>query len=165
MNSEVKYGQEIGKILIKICKKLLNNENLIMLLNNEDYDPLDKVKHPEKINGLDFFNKLIKPVPLLDAQDQTVKSKVVVVFDEGVVAGNYDNENLSLLVVIYCPFRQWPIAGDNLRPYAIMSEVRKSLQDKRINGLGEITYQGFIFNNVTDENASFTMRFSVNAFS
>jgi hypothetical protein len=42
MESIVKYGQEIGPNLIKIAKKLLQNENLLMLLENTDLDPLNK---------------------------------------------------------------------------------------------------------------------------
>ena len=42
MESTVKYGQEIGPNLIKIAKKLLQNENLLMLLENTDLDPLNK---------------------------------------------------------------------------------------------------------------------------
>jgi hypothetical protein len=44
--STVKYGQEHGKNLIKIAKKLLSNQNLLMLLENTDLDPLNKNKHP-----------------------------------------------------------------------------------------------------------------------
>lgn len=165
MDSKVKYGQEIGKILIKVCKKLLSNDNLIMLLNNTDLDPLNKELHPEKIRGIDYLYKLIKPMPILDTIDQSVTSKLVVLFDEGQITSNLDNENLSLLIIVYSPFKQWPITGEDLRPYAIMSQVRQSLQDRRINGLGELKYTGFTLNNVTEEMASFTMRFVVNAFS
>lgn len=164
MDSKVKYGQEIGPILIKVCKKLLQNENLIMLLNNTDLDPLNKEKHPEKIDGMQFLHKLVKPVPLIDAEDQTTKSKVVVMFTDSSIEDNKDNEFLSLGIFVYCPFKEWLIAGDNLRPYAIMSEIRKSLQDKRINGLGEVIYGGFHVTNLTEEMASFDMRFYVNGF-
>jgi hypothetical protein len=78
---------------------------------------------------------------------------------------NMDNENLSILVYVYCPFEQWLISGDQLRPFAIMSEIRKSLQDKRINGLGEIRYEGFSLSLLTEEMSAYAMRFMVNAFS
>ena len=65
MDSSVKYGQEHGRNLIKICKKLFKNENLCRLLVNTDLDPLNKDKHPEQINGRDLFQKNIRVVPLL----------------------------------------------------------------------------------------------------
>ena len=87
-------------------------------------------------------------------------------FDEGEVnRSNSDNENLSLLINIYCPFKEWSITGNTLRPFAIMSEIRKSIQDKRINGLGEIVYRGFNVSTLTEEMGSYMMRFAINAFS
>jgi hypothetical protein len=40
---------------------------------------------------------------------------------------NSDNESIGILIIVYCPFKEWLIAGDTLRPFAIMSEIRKSL--------------------------------------
>ena len=166
MNSKVKYGQEIGPNLIKLAKYLVRNEQLVMLLQNTDLDPLNKEKHPEKVDGIKIFNTLIRVVPLFTPEDQTTKSKLVLLFNEGqVISANEDNEILSFEVEVLCPFKEWQIAGDTLRPFAIMSEVRKSLQDKRINGLGEIHYDGFTLSTLTEEMGSYLMRFTINAFS
>lgn len=165
MDSTVKYGQEIGPNLIKIGKFLLKNQNLLMLLENEDLDPLNKDKHPEIIDGKELLNNLIRFVPLLTADEQSVKSKIIIMCSNSDVTTNSDNENLQLTIGVYSPFEQWLIAGDQLRPFAIMSEIRKSLQDKRINGLGEIAYQGFGLSTLTEEMGSYLMRFRINAFS
>lgn len=166
VESLVKYGQEHGKNLIKISKKLIQNQDLLKLLVNTDLDPLDKDKHPEYIDGLTLMNKNIRVVPLLKADDQTTSSKLVLLFDEGEInSSNSDNENVSLMINVYCPFEEWLIAGDQLRPFAIMSEIRKSIQDKRINGLGEIKYLGFSISTLTEEMGCYTMRFFINAFS
>jgi hypothetical protein len=45
MESKVNYGQEIGPNLIKICKKLLANQNLCKLLINTDLDPINPELH------------------------------------------------------------------------------------------------------------------------
>lgn len=166
MISTVKYGQEHGKNLIKIAKKLLSNQNLLMLLENTDLDPLNKEKHPEKLNGLTFLHKLVRVIPLLTPEEQTTKSKIILIFDAGEISSsNSDNENIELIVIVYCPFKEWLITGDTLRPFAIMSEIRQSLQDRRINGLGEITYLGFNASTITEEMGSYSMRFRINAFS
>ena len=166
MESKVKYGQEIGINLIKIAKKLLDNQNLCKLLVNTDLDPLNPNTHPNNIDGISLLHKNIRVVPLVTAEDQTTESKIVLLFDEGEVnRSNSDNENLSLLINIYCPFKEWSITGDTLRPFAIMSEIRKSIQDKRINGLGEIVYRGFNVSTLTEEMGSYMMRFAINAFS
>ena len=84
MESTVKYGQEIGSNLKKIGKKLSNNDNLIMLLDNTDLDPLNKVKHPNNIDGVTAMkNKLIRFVPLVTSEEQTTKSKIVLIVDSG----------------------------------------------------------------------------------
>ena len=166
MESKVKYGQEIGINLIKTAKKLLDNQDLCKLLVNTDLDPLNPNTHPNNIDGISLLHKNIRVVPLVTAEDQTTESKIVLLFDEGEVnRSNSDNENLSLLINIYCPFKEWSITGDTLRPFAIMSEIRKSIQDKRINGLGEIVYRGFNVSTLTEEMGSYMMRFAINAFS
>ena len=165
MNSQVKYGQELGINLIKIAKKLIQNQELLMLLENTDLDPLNKDKHPNKIDGRQLLNKLITVVPLVLSTEQTTKTKIVILFYESDIGVNSDNESISLQIHIYCPFKSWLIAGDTIRPFAIMSEIRKSLQDKRINGLGEIVYEGFNFSISSEEMGSYIMRFRINAFS
>lgn len=137
-----------------------------MLLENTDLDPLNREKHPEPINGLSLINKLILIIPLIRPDDQTTKSKVVILFTGGTInSSNSDNENLTVTIAVYCPFKEWLIAGDTIRPFAIMSEIRKSLQDKRINGLGEIKYTGFELSTLTEEMGAYIMRFNINAFS
>ena len=163
MESKVQYGQELGPNLIKIAKKLLNNQNLLKLLVNTDKDPL---KHPDIDNPLkEILNHYIKVVPLLLEEDMTTKSKIVIFFEEGSPsAANTDHENVLLLINIYCPFKEWLITGDNLRPFAIMSEVRKSLQNKRLNGLGEITFNSFDLATLTEEMGCYTLRFNIHDF-
>ena len=46
-----------------------------------------------------------------------------------------------------------------------MAEIRKTLQDRRLNGLGEIKYLGFNVSTLTEEMGSYIMRFAINAFS
>ena len=166
MESQVKYGQELGPNLIKIAKTLIKNQELLMLLENTDLDPLNKTKHPNTINGLELLNKLVRVVPLLTPEEQNTKSKIVILFSGGNVNGsNLDNENITMQILIYCPFNEWLIAGDTIRPFAIMSEIRKSLQDKRINGLGEIVYQGYNLGALTKQMGSYIMESEINAFS
>lgn|SRR5574344_423955 len=165
IESEVKYGQEHGLNLIKISKKLIENQNLCKLLVNTDLDPTNINLHPDLKDNLKLLHKNIKVVPLIDSQEQTTQSKIVILFDDGSIEENKDNEIISFTIIIYCPFDEWLIAGDTIRPFAIMSEIRKSIQDKRINGLGEIRYKGFSLSTLTEEMGSYLMRFELNAFS
>ena len=163
MESAVKYGQEHGPNLIKIAKRLLKNQNLIKLLVNTDKSPL---AHPDITNPYgEILNHYIKVVPLLLNEDMTTKSKVVIFFDSGIVnQSNPDHENVSLLINIYCPFKEWLIEGDTIRPLAIMSEIRKSLQDKKLNGLGEITFDSFDLVTLSEEMGCYSMKFVIHDF-
>lgn len=166
VQSTVKYGQEHGENLIKVGKKLAKNQTLLKLLLNTDKQPLNPELHPEKYTMFDVLNKNIRFVPLMLIDDQKVTSKIIIMFDEANINGNnVDNENVSMLINIYCPFEEWLVEGNNLRPFMIMSEIRKDLQDARINGLGEIKYLGYSISTLTEECGCYTMRFMINAFS
>ena len=164
MESKVNYGQELGPNLIKVVKKLLKNQNLCKLLVNTDLDPINPDLHQDIEDTMELFRKNIRVVPLVTTEDQTTTSKIVIIFESGTPTDNYSIEKLNMLIYVYCPFKEWEITGDQLRPFAIMSELRKSLQDKRINGLGEISYKGFDIASLTDQMGCYLMRFNINAF-
>lgn len=164
--SQVNYGQELGPNIIKICKKLLDNQNLCKFLINTDLDPINPDLHPDIDDTTkEFFGKNIRIVPLITSEDETTASKLVLVFSGSEVTDENANEMITLLVYVYCPYKEWIIAGSQLRPFAIMSEVRKSLQNKRINGLGEIKYLGFDISSLTNQTGSYLMRFQIVNFS
>lgn len=165
MESRVNYGQELGPNLIKVIKKLLKNDDLCRLLIYTDLEPLNKELHGDVENPLELLGKNVRFIPLVTTEDQTTTSKLVVIFESGQVTDNPDNERLNMLIYVYCPFDEWKISGEQLRPFAIMSEIRKSLQNKRINGLGEISYKGFDITSLTTQMGSYVMRFGINAFS
>ena len=162
--SKANYGQEMGLNLKKVVKTLLRNQDLCKLLINTDLDPTNPKLHPDLEDTSEVYRNNIRVIPLVTTEDQTSTSKLVIIFQSGTVPTNYDTEKLSMLIFIYCPFVEWEITGDRLRPFAIMSEVRRSLQDKKINGLGEITYNGFSIHSLTDQMASYVMEFNINAF-
>ena len=164
MESQINYGQELGQNLQKILKKLLKNQNLCKLLINTDLDPLNSILHPDIKNTDELLGKNIRYIPLVTTEDETSTSKIVVIFESGTPTSNQDFEYLTMQIFVYCPFKEWQISGDSIRPFAIMSEIRKTLQDRRINGLGEIKYKGFDIASLTTQMGSYMMRFTINAF-
>lgn len=166
MESRVNYGQEFGPNLMKLVKKLADNQNLCKLLVNTDKDPLNKDLHPDIEDTWELFTKNLRIVPLVSPDEETTTSKIVIVYSGSeIFDDNMDAENITVLVYVYVPYKEWLIAGDQLRPFAIMSEVRKSLQNKRINGLGEIKYHGFDISSLTNQMGSYLMRFTIGTFS
>lgn len=164
--SKVNYGQEFGPNMIKLAKKLLDNQNLCKLLINTDLDPINPDLHPDiEDTTKELFGKNIRIVPLVTSEDETTTSKLVLVFAGTEVTNDNMAEDINLLIYCYCPYKEWIIAGSQLRPFAIMSEIRKSLQNKKINGLGEIYYLGCDISSLTNQTGSYLMRFRIVAFS
>lgn len=162
--SKVRYGQEHGRNLIKIAKKLISNQNLCKLLVNTDLDPLNPETHGE-VDGMKLLHNNIKVVPYVDGMNQSSESKITILYETGAAGSNSDNETIRLNIGIYCPFDTWIITGDSLRPFAIMSEIRKTLEGVRINGLGEIAYEDFVLTVLSEEVGGYRLGFYINAFS
>lgn len=166
MDSKVNYGQEIGPNTIKITKKLLRNQNLCKLILFTDKDPLNHADIEDPFG--EIYGKNIRNVPLITLEgeeENNTETKLIIIFTQGDVTDNKSNESLLLRIYVYCPYVEWLITGDNLRPYAIMSEIRKSLQDKRINGLGEIKFLDWHIATLTPQVSSHILEFSINDFS
>ena len=130
MESVANRGQEFGPNLIKMAKKLAENQNLCKLLINTDKDPLNPVIHKDIKDTDELLGKNIRVVPLVTPDDETTTSKVVLVYSGSYLSEenvNFDHENITVLVYVYVPYKEWLITGDSIRPFAIMAEVRKSL--------------------------------------
>ena len=65
MESSVKYGKETGMNLIKLAKKLLQNQNLCKILVNTDLDPLNENTHPDHIDGLKLLHRNVRVIPFV----------------------------------------------------------------------------------------------------
>ena len=67
---------------------------------------------------------------------------------------------------------QWIIKDTNLRPFAIMGEVQKSLNGKKIEGLGKLKIEGlgkmvggdFALNFLTEEISAYEQTFVLTSY-
>lgn len=165
-NSQVRFLQEMGPNMQKIIKRLLANKKLLRLLYYTDKDPLSEQKEDvsKEVIYKDGITGLIRVVPRVSEREN---SQSIITFR--ILRGNPNEDNSSFLdiyffVEIFCPLDQWVIKDENLRPYAIMSEVQQSLEGKEINGLGTISGSGFDANFFTEEIGAFYMRFRISQF-
>jgi hypothetical protein len=67
------------------------------------------------------------------------------------MGSNTEFRNIKISVEVFVPLTQWIIKDTNLRPFAILGEIEKSLQGKSINGLGKIEGGDFALNFLTEE--------------
>ena len=78
------------------------------------------------------------------------------------ILANYSRiQDIQINIEVFVPLTQWIIKDSNLRPFAIMGEIQKSLCGKKINGLGKISGGDFSINFLTEEISCYEMIFSV----
>ena len=71
--------------------------------------------------------------------------------------GNNEFRDFELDLEVFVPLTQWFIKDSNLRPFAIMGEIHKSLNNKTIDGLGKMVGGDFQINFLTDEISCYEM--------
>lgn len=157
----VRQLQEMGDNLQLIMKRLTSNQKLLKLLYYTNKDPFAQPDITDETIKKEVFNKLIKIIPRLDPKE-TAKS----VISYRVVNGQKTQLNKEFLDIIlsfevFVPLTQWIIKDVSLRPFLIMSEIQKSLEDKTINGLGKMKFESFNLNFLTDEISCYEMMFSI----
>lgn len=160
----VRNYDELGINLQRIVKRLLSNDNLIKLLYYTDKDPLSKPTLTNEEKQEKIFEKLIKIVPKVGPKEGA-ESLIVVR-----VARSYNNYNnpefldLEIYVEVFTPLTQWLIKDSNLRPFAIMSEVSKSLKGKTVEGLGRIEGGTFELNFLSEEISCYQQTFYITTY-
>ena len=155
---------ELGISLQKIITRLQTNQNLLKLLYYTDKDPLNNPDlTDEQIKSL-VFEKLIKITPRVGPKE-TATSLISLRVVTGQMNGQNDQiQDIGLAIEVFVPLTQWIIKDSNLRPFAIMGEILKSLNNKNVNGLGKIQGGDFALNFLTDEISCYEMNFSIQQY-
>ena len=152
---------ELGENAQKIMQRLLSNKNLLKLLYYNDKDPLSQPDLTSEQIQNEVFNKLVKIIPRVGPKE-TANSIVSIRFVRGRRnPANNEFENISIAIESFVPLTQWIIKGTNLRPFAILGEIQKSLNGKTINGLGKIVGGDFDLNFLTEEISAYEQIFSL----
>jgi hypothetical protein len=159
----VRNCSEIGENLQNIIKRLFANQNLLKLLYYTDKDPLKGEDLTQEQIQKEVFEKLIKVVPRVGPKEN-VKSIVTVRVADGVPNVNSEFRNLEISIEIFVPLTQWLMKGTNLRPFAIMGEIQKSLDDKKINGLGKMHAGSFNLQFLTEEIGCYEQIYNITSY-
>lgn len=162
----VRNCADIGENLQKIVTRLMSNDRLVNLLYYTGKDPYTKQYLTEKQKQEEIFEKLIKIVPRIGAEEKETATSIVSI---RVVRGRQNAENSEFKDVIleietFVPLTQWIIKDSNLRPFAIMGEIQKSLNNKTINGLGKMTGGDFDLNFLSEEMSCYLQLFYLTSY-
>ena len=157
----IRNSQELGSNLFLIAKRLLQNNNLCRLLVNTDKEPLARPVE----DTFSLLNKNIKVVPKIDENEFDEEGKLALVFPRGNINdSNSEFKSVEFNILVYTVLDTWVMNDESLRPFSVMSEIEKSLKDKRINGIGTMRYQGFELSTLTDKISCYQMVFTIDVF-
>ena len=161
---KVRNCADIGINAQYIVKRLMANQNLLKLLYYTDKDPLSHEDLTQEQIQDEIFEKLIKIVPRVGPKE-TAHSIIAVRIARGRgLVTNSEFKNVSISIEIFVPMTQWIIKDTNLRPFAIMGEIQKSLDGKKIEGLGKLNGGDFDLNFLTEEISAYEQTFSLTSY-
>ena len=160
----VRNCAELGVNLQYVIKRLFANQNLLKLLYYTDKDPLANEDLTNEQIQEEVFEKLVKIVPRVGPHE-TAHSVVAIRIARGQgLAANGEFRNVVIGVEVFVPLTQWIIKDTNLRPFAIMGEVQKSLNGKKIEGLGKMVGGDFALNFLTEEIGAYEQTFVITTY-
>lgn len=155
---------DIGVNLQYIVKRLMANQNLLKLLYYTDKDPFDGEDLTQEQIQDEVFEKLIKVVPRVGPKE-TAHSLITITVSRGSgLAANGEFKNLIIRLEVFVPMTQWIIKDSNLRPFAIMGEIQKSLRGKKIEGLGKMEGGDFDLDFLSEEMTAYLMTFVITSY-
>ena len=147
----VRNLESLGPSMQKIVSRLLQNQNLLKLLYYTGKDPLSERDLVKQQIQDEVYEKLVKIVPRVGPKE-TAHSLISMRIVRGTRnSGNDEFRDFLIQFEVFVPLTQWFIKDENLRPFAIMGEIQKSLDNKIISGLGRMTGGEFQLNFLTEE--------------
>ena len=155
---------DIGVNAQYIVKRLLANQNLLKLLYYTDKDPLSHDDLTQDQIQDEIFEKLVKIVPRVGPKETAHSLIAIRIARARGLASNNEFKSVNISIEVFVPMTQWIIKDTNLRPFAIMGEVQKSLNGKKIEGLGKLTGGDFSLNFLTEEISAYEQTFVLTSY-
>ena len=160
----VRNCTDIGVNAQYIVKRLLANQNLLKLLYYTDKDPLSHEDLTQEQIQNEIFEKLVKIVPRVGPKETAHSIIAIRIARARGLASNSEFKNVNISIEVFVPMTQWIIKDTNLRPFAIMGEVQKSLNGKKIEGLGKLIGGDFSLNFLTEEISAYEQTFVLTSY-
>ena len=131
----------------------------------ESYNPQQEQEQEqeEQIQN-EVFEKLVKIVPRVGPKE-TAHSVIALRIARGRTdMQNSEFKHITVSLEVFVPLTQWIIKDTNLRPFAIMGEIQKSLEGKKIDGLGKMSGGDFDLDFLTEEISAYLMTFAITSY-
>lgn len=160
----VRNCAEVGENLQKIMTRLMANDNLVNLLYYTSKDPLNQPHLTEQEKKEKIFEKLIKIIPRVGPKEDASSIIAIRVISGHKMNSNSEFKDVKIGIEVFVPLTQWIIKDTNLRPFAILGEIEKSLNEKTINGLGKLRGGDFDLNFLTEEIGAYEQTFWITSY-
>ena len=155
---------DLGLNLQKIVNRLQTDQTLLKLLYYTDKDPYSKADLTTEQIQNNIFEKMIKIVPRIGSKETAQSIITIRVVRGRSNGGNNEFRDFEIAIEVFVPLTQWFIKDSNLRPFAIMGEIHKCLNNKTIDGLGKMIGGDFQVNFLTDEICSYEMVYQITSY-
>lgn len=164
MNNTQRRFAVMGDNTFKIAYKILNNQRICRLLKYQVIDPFDQEKYPD-VDGLDLMGKQILIVPKIFDESTEKMSYITAIFDDFVV--NQMNPDFKISTVrfdIACPYDEWILNENSLRPYLIMQEIDTIFNQSKLAGIGNLQFHRADALALSPQIGGYSMRYKINEF-
>lgn len=158
----------MGTNTFLIANKLMKNQRICRLLKYQTKNPFAKeengVPQPD-VKGEDLIHKQILIIPKIFDDDTEKMSYIAAIFDDFVV--NPMNTDFKLSTVrfdIACPYDEWILNEQSLRPYLIMEEIDKMFNQKKIAGIGNLEFVRANNLTLSPQIGGYSMLYTINEF-
>lgn len=129
----------MGENLFRIINKIITNQRICRLLKYQCSTPFDK-SLPD-VDGIELLNKEVAIVPKLYEKDNLEYSYIVVLFNKYIVNPNNSDFKISeIRFEVICPFNEWILDEQNLRPYLLMQELDNMFNQAKLSGIGNLQF-------------------------
>ena len=154
----------LGENVFNVANKLMQNQRLCRLLKYQVRDPFNKEKYPD-VDGVELMNKQILIIPKIYDDSVEKMSYVTAIFTDFVT--NVMNPDFKLTRIrfdIACPYDEWVLDENSLRPYLIMQEIDTMFNQAKMSGIGTLQFVRADALTLTPQMGGFSMLYSINEF-
>ena len=170
LNNTQRRFAVMGDNTFKIANRLMKNQRICRLLKYQTKDPFKEIdpitgKEQLDVDGVDLIHKQILIVPKVFDDSTEKMSYIISVFDDFVV--NPLNPEFKISTVrfdIACPYDEWILNDQSLRPYLIMQEIDIMFNGKELSGIGNLQFYRADNLTLSPWIGGYSMRYKINEF-
>lgn len=154
----------MGTNAFNMANKLMQNQHLCRLLKYQVRDPFDNNKY-EDVDGILLLNKQIMITPKIWDESTEKTSYVIALFES--FTANLFNQDFKIDTISFdvaCPYDEWVLDGQSLRPYLIMEEIDQMFNGAQMAGIGTLSFVTAERNVFTSQIGGYTMLYRINEF-